>query len=60
MVSTRKSLIFPKISRKEKKYDVKPSVTDRQGQKNKLDKLKFDAQFHLGTYSYIKNELYLE
>ena len=33
---------------------------DRQGQKNKTDKLKFRAQFCLETYTYIKNELYLE
>ena len=33
---------------------------DRQVQKNKTDKLKFDAQFYLETYTYIKKELYLE
>ena len=32
---------------------------DRQGQKNKTDKSKFDAQFYLERYTYIKNELYL-
>ena len=31
VVSTRKSLIFPKINRKEKNTVLKPSVMDRQG-----------------------------
>ena len=55
VVSTRKSLLFPKINRKQR------TIRDGQtGIEKQTDKLKFDAQFYLGTYTCIKNELYLE